>query len=77
MACFFCGGPAHPATGCQYTERALACATCVRRFWAWFRPFMKGKGRRRGPAFYDHAFYDHAFYDHAVSTGGDTEKKDK
>lgn len=50
MVCFFCGDPAaHPATGCQYSERVLACYACVVRFWAWVRQHMRA---RRGVDFY-------------------------
>lgn len=35
MRCSFCQGVAHPATGCQYGPNTLACAACVREFWAW------------------------------------------
>jgi hypothetical protein len=54
MRCFFCDGVAHPATGCQYTENAVACGPCVRDAWRWIKGFTNQKGRRRGPAFYDH-----------------------
>lgn len=37
MTCFFCGGPAHPATGCQYSDNVVACRQCAVDFWAWFR----------------------------------------
>ena len=37
MRCFSCGGPAHPATGCQYTETLIMCGPCTREFWAWMR----------------------------------------
>lgn len=44
--CSFCGGPWHPATGCQYGERTRSCLRCTLYFWAWFwvhqRP-RKGK----------------------------------
>lgn len=53
-ACRTCGGPFHPATGCAYTERFVVCGPCTRAFWRWFLPFQKSKGRRKGPAFYDH-----------------------
>lgn len=33
MTCFFCGGAAHPSTGCQYSPTCLACARCTREFW--------------------------------------------
>lgn len=52
--CFFCGGCAHPATGCQYTERVIACHACVVSAWSWIRQFTNSKGRRNGPSFYDH-----------------------
>lgn len=46
MKCFFCDNPAaHPATGCQYSERALACRACVDRFWTWFREQMAKRAR--------------------------------
>lgn len=35
MECAACGGAAHPATGCQYTETMIVCGPCVRRFWRW------------------------------------------
>lgn len=55
MNCSFCDSPtAHPATGCQYTERFIACAACTRSVWAWVRQHTASKGRRRGPSFYDH-----------------------
>jgi len=54
MNCSFCAGPFHPATGCSYTPTFGSCGPCTRAFWTWFRGFAAGKGRRRGPAFYDH-----------------------
>lgn len=36
MQCSFCPNPAaHPATGCVYGSRTIACAECVRSFWGW------------------------------------------
>lgn len=53
--CASCPGVAHPATGCQYSERVLICAQCTKRFWVWLRQHTNGKGRRKkGPNFYDH-----------------------
>jgi hypothetical protein len=52
--CFFCDGPAHSATGCQYTETVIACGTCTRQAWTWIKQHTSSKGRRRGPSFYDH-----------------------
>lgn len=43
--CFFCGGPAHPATGCVYSERVIACYACVVSFWRWFRGHMATRSR--------------------------------
>jgi hypothetical protein len=54
MECRTCGGPFHPATGCAYTATFVVCGPCTRSFWAWFRVFNANKGRRQGPAFYDH-----------------------
>lgn len=47
MTCSFCGGPAHPSTGCQYGARTLACRRCVVDFWAWVRRHTNGKAARR------------------------------
>lgn len=52
MTCIICGGPAHPATGAQYTETALACGPCVRDFWVWVRRHTSR--RWGGQYFYDH-----------------------
>lgn len=40
MNCFFCKGPAHPATGHAYNERVLACRNCFVRFFDWYRARM-------------------------------------
>lgn len=52
--CFFCGGAAHPATGHQYTARVIACWACAEEMLRWLAGWMSRKGKRRGPAFYDH-----------------------
>ena len=52
--CAACKGVAHPSTGCQYSGRTLICRNCTVRFWVWLRQHTNGKGRRRGPNFYDH-----------------------
>jgi hypothetical protein len=36
MTCFFCGGAAHPSTGCSYSPTVLACYGCTVGFWTWF-----------------------------------------
>ena len=46
MNCCICAAPgAHPATGAQYSNTAVACASCVREFWAWFRAQQHVRGR--------------------------------
>lgn len=55
MTCPMCGGVSHPASGCAYTPTFVVCGPCVRDFWAWLIPFVNGKGRRKGLAFYDYA----------------------
>lgn len=46
--CKFCGDPAaHPATGCAYGPRTLACHACVVGFWAWMTAHTKKKAARR------------------------------
>lgn len=56
VTCCICHGPAHPATGAQYSPTALACFDCVVRLWSDLRRKMRGKPRGgKGPSFYDHA----------------------
>lgn len=52
--CAACKGAAHPATGCQYSERVLTCRACTVRFWAWLRRIQGGKARGGCISFYDH-----------------------
>ncbi len=53
--CRDCGGVAHPASGCQYTETWIVCGPCVRIAWAWLLRHINGKGGRSGLYFYEHA----------------------
>lgn len=53
MICVICKGPAHPATGAQYTPTAIACGPCVREFWQWVRRHTSK--RWGGQYFYEHA----------------------
>ena len=47
MRCSFCDDPAaHPATGCQYGARTVACYRCTVDCWAWVRRHVNGKGLR-------------------------------
>ena len=56
MTCTICGGPAHPATGAQYSERTIVCRACVVELWTWLLNRLRGKPRGgKGPNFYDHA----------------------
>ena len=50
MTCFLCGGPAHPATGSQYTETKVACRECVWRLWRWILGRQGRRPRRGGQA---------------------------
>jgi len=52
--CPTCGGVSHPATGCAYTPTFVVCWRCTEEAWRWIRTFTAGKGRRRGPSFYEH-----------------------
>lgn len=53
MDCFFCKSPAaHPATGSEITDTVLACASCTREFWTWFRQHMRRWSRPGQPDFY-------------------------
>lgn len=45
--CFFCQGPAHPATGHAYTERVLACRECTRNAFTFVAEHTNKKGRRK------------------------------
>ena len=55
IRCAQCGGAAHSASGCQYSERTVICGPCVRRWWAWYVKHVNGKGARSGIYFYEHA----------------------
>jgi len=52
--CFFCGGCAHPATGHAYSATVMACRRCTLELCRWLHAWTGRKGKRRGPAFYDH-----------------------
>lgn len=45
--CSFCGGAAHPATGCVYTETMIACWRCTDEAWEWIKVFTNGRARRK------------------------------
>lgn len=46
--CASCGGSAHPATGCQYSERVIICGRCIREAWHWIKGHTSMK-KRVGP----------------------------
>jgi hypothetical protein len=50
MECNFCSGPAHPATGCVYGPKTIACRACTVRFWDWMRAHVNKMPRRRKAA---------------------------
>jgi hypothetical protein len=56
--CRTCGGVWHPATGNVYrvprSPRDFhTCGPCTREAWKWIRQHTAGKGRRKGPSFYE------------------------
>jgi hypothetical protein len=60
IECNFCHGPAHPATGCVYGPRTIACAACTRAFWTWVVRHTNGKARRRRAVVPSVSFYEAA-----------------
>jgi len=60
VTCAFCGGPAHPATGCQYTATMIACRACTVDFWRWVRQHTNGRPRQRKGAVTSVSFYEAA-----------------
>ncbi len=60
--CSFCGGAAHPATGCVYGERTIACRRCTVQFWSWLLSHVNKKKpkRRAGRAEPSVSFYEAA-----------------
>lgn len=40
LRCFFCKGPAHPATGHQVTPTVLGCLRCTQHWIKWYRARM-------------------------------------
>lgn len=55
--CRFCGGAAHPATGCAYTPTFIVCWRCTLESWTKPRGLLahiNGKGGRKGLYFYEH-----------------------
>ena len=57
MRCNFCDGVAHPATGCVYGPRTIACWSCTVLFWKWLIQHVhKRPGKRhrvrKGVSFY-------------------------
>jgi hypothetical protein len=60
--CSFCGGASHPATGCVYGPRTIACWRCTLQAWEWVRAHTNSKGRkpRNGGARPALSFYEAA-----------------
>lgn len=56
MRCSFCGGAAHPATGCVYGDRLIACYSCTVEFLRWLRTHINKRPcakRWRNLSFYE------------------------
>lgn len=47
MICNFCGGVAHPSTGCVYGDRTIACYSCVISFWIWAKQHINKPPRNK------------------------------
>lgn len=60
MKCNFCGGVAHPATGCEYGPRTIACRACVMEFWRWVKAHTNGTPRQRKGPTPSRSFYEAA-----------------
>lgn len=61
MRCNFCGGAAHPATGCQYSATMISCWRCTVEAWHWIKGHTNRKARRpRGGAVTSVSFYEAA-----------------
>lgn len=54
FTCPTCGGASHPTTGCAYSPTFVVCGPCTRQWCRWVQNWTASKGRRKGPAFYDH-----------------------
>jgi hypothetical protein len=61
IRCNFCHGVAHPATGCVYGPRTIACHACTREFWGWVVRHTNSKARpSKGGASPALSFYEAA-----------------
>jgi hypothetical protein len=74
MRCAFCGGAAHPATGCQYGPRTLSCYRCTVAFWVWLERWTHARPSRRHRVPAD--FYAAAGKWHGKCKGGEHGKTD-
>ena len=54
MICVTCHGPAHPATGAQYSATCITCYRCTVAAWAWVKKHTDEKGLRKGMPFYEY-----------------------
>jgi hypothetical protein len=54
FTCPLCEGVSHPVTGCVYSPTFVVCGPCTRVACRWIQTWTAGKGRRRGPSFYEH-----------------------
>ena len=59
MRCNFCEGPAHPATGCVYSENMISCYRCTVETWSWVKHHTSARaGRRRNKVPTARSFYE-------------------
>lgn len=67
MQCFFCENPAaHPSTGSQYTEKALACHECAVNINKWVRNHTNKRQRKNSQG----VETQDSFYEAATKYGG-------
>lgn len=60
MECANCKGPAHPASGCQFSAHTILCHVCAGRFWAWVVSHTNKKARRKSRNVCAVSFYEAA-----------------
>ena len=58
--CSFCGGAAHPATGCIYGPNTIACWRCTKEAWHWIKGHTNGNVRARRGVKPSLSFYEAA-----------------
>lgn len=70
--CSFCGGAAHPSTGCQYSLNCISCWRCTIEAWRWVKGHTNTKAKKvRNGVIPSVSFYEAAgkSYDEIHSRG--------